>query len=136
MDKTDILAAMFAAAASDNSDCECDKCKDRRGTASLSHEVRVQRVLDHYADFAKRYDFKPGDLVTVKPGFEWYTAPKPGEACVVVAMLETPIIGERDGTQFHGARQDMRILCISDRGVPVVHLVVSEIFMPYTKDAN
>lgn len=61
-------------------------------------------LLSRYRLFNERHEFKPGDLVTWKPGLENRRMPKAGNPAVVLAVLDPPVFDqERDSghTYFH-----------------------------------
>lgn len=97
----------------------------------LSPAIRARRLLDHYEDISRKHDFKPGDLVVLKCGVDFFKHPNPGEPCVVLEVLSEPIKGEGDGTPEQGANLDLRVIVITACGALSLHLFESRIFEPY-----
>ena len=66
--------------------------EDARLWSDLNEDV-AETLRLRYAQFRQTTVFKPGDLVTWKPGMNNKTLPKPGQpAVVVVQVLDQPVM--------------------------------------------
>ncbi len=94
--------------------------------------MRARRVLDHYADLAKKHTFKPGDLVVLKPGVDFWKHPNPGEPCCVLEVLNDAPVSPSRGNAEDGMKTDLRLCVVTSCGCLAVNLYASAFFEPYT----
>lgn len=103
--------------------------------ATITPDVAIQRIKDHFADYAKKHTFSPGDIVRLKPGLGLVAEKLDGQPCVVVEMLNYPIIGDSQGSSpEYGARLDMRIGALTQSGQFAIALFESALFEPWPNE--
>ncbi len=80
-----------------NSDNEFSLLDEEEDLFESPDQSLARALTARYEALMERYPFKPGDLVTWKPGMSNRRYPKPGKPAVVVAVLEAPVFDqERD----------------------------------------
>jgi len=79
-------------------------------------------LVKAFEKFSEKHEFKPGDLVTWKPGMKNRTVPKLGEPAVVVEVLAEPILSEHPndrahfpGSPYYREPRDIKLGVIDDR---------------------
>lgn len=103
--------------------------------ATTAPEIAIQRIKDHFTDYAKKHTFKPGDIVRLKPGLGTIAEKLDGQPCVVVEVLNYPIIGDSQGSPpEYGARLDMRIGALTPSGQFSIALFESALFEPWPNE--
>lgn len=104
-------------------------------SATIAPDVAIQRIRDHFADYAKKHIFKPGDIVRFKPGLGTIAEKLDGKPCVVMEVLNYPIIGDSQGSApEYGARLDMRIGALTQSGQFGIALFESALFEPWPNE--
>lgn len=103
--------------------------------ASIAPEIAIERIKDHYKDYANKHVFKPGDIVRLKPGLGCICEKLDSKPCIVIEMLAQPIMGDSSGPPpEYGATLDMRIGALAQSGVFTMALFESAIFEPWPNE--
>lgn len=90
------------------------------------------RLKSLFKGYWKEYHFKPGMLVTWKPGLKNKKTPDYGEPLVLVELLDTPVLDEENGSGSPYFREPLDIICgeIQKSNFALYHYD-SHRFMPY-----
>ena len=108
----------------------------KRNNRQLPNDIAARRLLDAFADLTKKHDFKPGDLVELKPGLGGYQEiPKHGQPGIVTEIIDPPIIADKQdaGSPAFGMTHDIRIMFIvSTEHLHIEYAFDSRLFLPYT----
>jgi hypothetical protein len=103
-------------------------------SAELPRPMQARRLLDHWADFRRQHQFKLGDLVEWKPGWNGeYRVPSIDAVAVVIDLYDPPLFDDesRAGMPCFGHEFDIRIAFIDNDGGLISLAVSSRLFQPY-----
>lgn len=120
--RAEVLAKMLKALSGDG------------GTAKIDPDILMHRLRDHAAEFHRESEFKPGDFVRLKPGFDFYKFPQPGDMCVVIGLIDPPIRHSRDAPE-QGALLNLRLGMLYD-GKFVMGGFEGKLFEPWPTNGN
>ncbi|MEM4720893.1 MAG: hypothetical protein QXT73_02350 [Candidatus Methanomethylicaceae archaeon] len=125
-DLTDLLRAALA---------QYEGGANRRKAGGKVVVVDVERLLQAYEQLTKKHTFKPGQLVTWKPGLKNFRRPNYDEPAVVVEVLEEPIYNTQDsvGSPYFRMPMDIVLGLIDEDGDFMMYHFDSRRFQPYKK---
>jgi hypothetical protein len=89
-DDLDIDAIFAKAGKVKAGDCDCECCQPVPQSPKRL-KLAYHEIMDA---LPARYRMQPGDLVTWKPGFRYRDAPHYEQPCIVIRLLEEPLVSE------------------------------------------
>jgi len=100
----------------------------------IDSAIQACMLLDAYADYTKRHDFKPGDLIQMKAWIGAFTdVLQDGAPGIVVEKFAPPRSNPAasPGTMEYGMEFDLFVMCIDPEGDAVMCAFDSRFLEPY-----
>jgi len=94
----------------------------------------LNRLHDLAASYMESHEFKPGDLVTWKPGLRNRVMPDYGEAVVVIEVLAEPVFDQTTDSSSPYFREPLTLRCLvvdKDGDAMIFHYDANRM-MPYS----
>lgn len=108
--------------------------RGRKKDKPLASDVQETILKSAFKQFTTEVKFKAGDLITPKRGLEHYSIFDAGDPCIVMEVIDPPIINNRladFGTNHFLDRDDLRIGSVGSDGNVSVFAVDSRYFEHY-----
>lgn len=117
---------------------EALKAASGKANVAIEPEIIIQRLSDHFTDYQRKHEFKPGQIVQVKNGLEAMCGNSiAGMPCIVIEVLASPVIGDTHGPgQEYGASLDLRVGALAPSGAFAAQLYESALFEPWPTNGN
>lgn len=109
----------------------------RKNTEQKVVVIDAEQLVHAYEQFTKKHTFKPGQLVTWKPGLKNFKRPNYGEPAIVVEVLDEPIYTTQEsaGSPYFHMPMDIVLGLIDEEGDFLVFHFDSRRFQPYKRSA-
>lgn len=105
---------------------------DRKPDVTPVSESNLAEAQKFVSAYIQGYTFKPGDVITWKPGMRNCRTPEYGEPVVVAEVFPAQRPSVAEGSPYDMEPCDMRVVSLKDEdGEWVMHPGDSRRFMPY-----